>query len=172
MRTDRAGRLLNNKIKNLPALKKIISSLKKQGRRIVFTNGCFDLLHYGHVKYLQDAKRYGDILIVALNSDSSVRKIKGTGRPIVNELDRIRIISALESVDYTVLFKEKTPLKLIETLKPDILVKGSDWDKNNIIGANFVLNHGGRVLTIKLTVGRSTTNLIKKAASATKNRCG
>ncbi len=167
MRTDRAGRLLNEKIKTLKGLKKIVSGLKKEGKAIVFTNGCFDLLHYGHVKYLEDAKKKGDILIVAVNSDASVRKIKGDKRPIVNEGDRQGIIAALESVDYVILFKEETPLELIAKLKPDILVKGADWNRDNIVGGNLVLSSGGRVSTIKLLKGRSTTNLINKALRCT-----
>ena len=164
MRTGRASPLLKEKISNLSTLKKIISRLKKAGKKVVFTNGCFDLLHYGHVKYLQDARSKGDVLVVAVNSDSSVRKIKGKKRPIVNEKDRLGIIAALQSVDYAVLFKEKTPLKVIKLLKPDILVKGADWDKNNIVGADYVARTGGRVYTIKLIKGRSTTNLIEKIA--------
>jgi D-beta-D-heptose 7-phosphate kinase/D-beta-D-heptose 1-phosphate adenosyltransferase len=156
--------LLKEKIRNLSSLKKIISRIKKSGKKVVFTNGCFDLLHYGHVKYLEDAKRIGDVLVVAVNSDSSVRRIKGKNRPIVNEKDRLRLIAALESVDYAVLFKEKTPIKVIKLLKPDILVKGADWDKNNIVGADYVRGTGGRVSTVKLIKGRSTTNLIKKIA--------
>jgi len=154
--------LLKEKISNLSTLKKTISRLKKAGKKVVFTNGCFDLLHYGHVKYLQDARRKGDVLVVAVNSDSSVRKIKGEKRPIVNEKDRLGIIAALQSVDYAVLFKEKTPIKVIKLLKPDILVKGADWDKNNIVGADYVAGTGGRVSTIKLIKGRSTTNLMEK----------
>lgn len=164
MRTDRAGRLLKEKIKHLNALKKIIFKLKKKGKKIVFTNGCFDLLHYGHIKYLEDAKRKGDILIVAINSDASVKKIKGNKRPIVNQQDRLSLIAALQSVDYVVLFNEETPLKVIKELRPDILVKGADWDKKQIVGTDFVLSYGGRVSTIRLTKGRSTTNLIKKIA--------
>ena len=164
MRTGRTGPLLKEKIKDLGILGRIISRLKKAGEKIVFTNGCFDLLHYGHVKYLEDAKRKGDILVVAVNSDSSVRKIKGRNRPIVNEKDRLGVIAALESVDYVVLFKERTPTKVIKILKPDILVKGADWDKNNIVGADYVTSIGGRVSTMKLIKGRSTTNLIKKIA--------
>lgn len=164
MRVSGAGRLLKNKIKSLGGLNKILRSLKKGRRKIVFTNGCFDLLHYGHVKYLQDAKRKGDILVVAVNSDSSVRKIKGNKRPAVGEEDRIRIIAGLESVDYVVKFNELTPLKAIEILKPDILIKGSDWPTSKIVGADIVRKSGGRVLTIKLERGRSTTGLIKKIA--------
>jgi D-beta-D-heptose 7-phosphate kinase/D-beta-D-heptose 1-phosphate adenosyltransferase len=164
MRTGRRGRFLKEKIKNLNALKKIILTLKRKGKKIVFTNGCFDLLHYGHVKYLEDAKRKGDILVVAINSDASVRKLKGKNRPIVNQKDRLGLIAALESVDYVVSFNEDTPLKVIKELKPDMLVKGADWDRKQIVGSEFVLNYGGNVSTIKLIEGRSTTNLIKKIA--------
>lgn len=152
------------KIKGIKELKKIISRLKSQGKRIVFTNGCFDILHYGHVKYLEKAKGLGDCLVVAVNSDASVKRLKGSHRPIVSQYDRMRIIAGLESVDYVVLFKEDTPLKIIKILKPDILVKGSDWNKKSIVGGDFVSSYGGRVVTIQLTKGRSTTNLIRKIA--------
>lgn len=162
--------MLKEKIKNLNALKKIILRLKEKGKKIVFTNGCFDLLHYGHVKYLEDAKRKGDILVVAINSDTSVRKLKGNKRPIVNQKDRLGLIAALESVDYVVLFNEETPLKAIKELKPDILVKGADWDRKQIVGSGLVLGYGGNVSTIKLIEGRSTTNLIKKIAKIFQNQ--
>lgn len=154
------------KIKKIKELKKIVRGIKAKGKKIVFTNGCFDILHYGHVMYLERAKAKGDILIVAVNSDASVKRLKGKGRPIINEMDRARIIAALESVDYVTLFKEDTPFKTIKNLKPDILVKGSDWDKNNIVGANFVKGYGGKVSTVKLAKGRSSTNLIKKIIEA------
>ena len=154
--------MIDNKIKKLVKLKNIISRLKTQGKAIVFTNGCFDLLHYGHVKYLQEAKRKGDILIVAINSDASVRKIKGNKRPITHEKDRLSLIAALESVDYVFLFNEETPLRVIKELKPDILVKGADWKKPDIVGCDFVLSYGGKVSTLELVKGYSTTNLIKK----------
>lgn len=166
MRTCRTNPLSRAKIKNLRELRKEISRLKAKGKRIAFTNGCFDLLHYGHVKYLEDAKRKGDILVVAINSDASVRKIKGKKRPLVHEKDRIRIIAALESVDYVVLFKEDSPIKIIKSLRPDILVKGADWSKNNIVGSDIVLSYGGSVYTIELIKERSTTNLIKKIAKS------
>lgn len=152
------------KIKKIKELKKTVEALHRQGKKIVFTNGCFDLLHYGHVIYLKKAKSKGDILIVAVNSDSSVRRIKGNGRPIVKEADRANVIAGLESVDYVTIFNEATPQKSIKTLKPDILVKGSDWGKNNIIGADIVAKYGGKVLTIALARGRSTTNLINRVA--------
>lgn len=156
--------MLRNKIKTVASLKKIISRLREKDRRVVFTNGCFDLLHFGHAKYLQDAKGKGDILVVAVNSDASVRKIKGNKRPVVAAKDRASLIAALESVDYVTIFGEDTPLKVIKELKPDVLVKGSDWDKKAIVGADYVLSCGGKVSTVKLLKGRSTTNLIKKIA--------
>ena len=153
MRTNRTSPFLRGKIKNLNSLKKI-----------VFTNGCFDILHYGHAKYLEDAKRKGDILIVGVNNDQSVRRIKGNKRPIVNESDRISLIAALGSVDYAVLFNEDTPIKVIEALKPNILVKGADWEKGNIVGEDIVSKLSGKVVRIKLVKGRSTSNIIKKIA--------
>jgi len=162
MRTRRAGPLLERKIKSLAALKKIIANQKRLGKRIVFTNGCFDLLHYGHVKYLQDAKAKGDLLVVAVNSDASVKKIKGRNRPIINQSDRLKTIAGLASVDYVVLFSASTPLKLITEIKPDVLIKGADWNRESIVGATFVEAGGGKVYTIKLEQGRSTTKLIRK----------
>lgn len=156
--------MLKDKIKNIGTLKRIVRRLKKRGKKIVFTNGCFDLLHYGHVKYLEDARGKGDILIVALNSDSSVKKIKGRRRPITKEKDRLGIIAGLESADYVVLFNEETPLKAIKELAPDVLVKGGDWGRDNIVGSDFVIRGGGRVCTIKFIKGYSTTGLIEKIA--------
>jgi rfaE bifunctional protein nucleotidyltransferase chain/domain len=158
--------MLENKIKSLRALKKELARFKKKNKKIVFTNGCFDILHYGHVKYLQEAKKKGDYLVVAVNSDSSVKRIKNRHRPIVCEKDRLRVVAGLESVDYVTLFKEDTPLDVIKNLKPDILIKGADWNKNNIIGKDQVQSYGGRILTIKLVNGRSTTSLIKRIQSA------
>jgi len=156
--------LPGTKIKKLPALKNISDKLKAKGKKCVFTNGCFDLLHYGHVMYLEKAKSKGDFLIVGINSDSSVKRIKGDKRPVVNETDRAKVIGALESVDYVVLFQEDTPYETIKTLKPDILIKGADWKKNNIVGADLVKSYGGKILTIKLAKGRSTSSLIRKIA--------
>ena len=153
-----------SKIKTIGELKKIIHGLRARGKRIVFTNGCFDILHYGHVKYLEQARTKGDLLIVGVNSDRSIRKIKGAKRPLVAQNDRISTLAALECVDYALIFNEDTPLRLIEQLKPDLLVKGSDWDKGKIVGAQSVEARGGKVVTIKLLKGRSTTGLIKKIA--------
>jgi D-beta-D-heptose 7-phosphate kinase/D-beta-D-heptose 1-phosphate adenosyltransferase len=153
------------KIKTPLGIKKTLVSLRKKGLKVIFTNGCFDLLHYGHVKYLQDAKRLGDILIVGINTDSSVRKIKGNKRPIINELDRAKTVAALESVDYVVLFKEETPLELIKLIRPDIIVKGADWKRKEIVGRAFVSGYGGRVAHISFVKNRSTTNIINKIAA-------
>ena len=145
------------------SLKKLLKELKKRkGRKIVFTNGCFDILHAGHVRYLKKAKSLGDMLVLGLNSDSSVRNIKGKGRPIVNQKDRAEVVSSLSPVDYVVIFNEPTPIKLIEAIKPDILVKGADWKRGSIIGEDFVRGCGGRISRIRLFEGRSTTGIIKR----------
>ncbi len=151
---------LERKIKSHHQLKNIIASLKSKKKKIAFTNGCFDILHYGHVKYLQDASKLADVLVVAVNSDASIRKIKGGKRPIINQKDRLRIIAALESTGFVTIFNDDTPLKIIKLIKPDILVKGADWNKSNIVGADFIAQYGAKVVTIKLAPGRSTTNLI------------
>lgn len=165
MRTSRRNTLSARKIKRLTELKKIISGLKRNGKKIVFTNGCFDILHSGHVQYLEKAKAKGDILIVAVNTDESIRKIKGENRPIVNQTDRIKVLAALSCVDYVTLFNQSTPLSAIQTLKPDVLIKGADWSKEKIVGADFVSGYGGHVARIKLLKGRSTTSIINKIAA-------
>jgi D-beta-D-heptose 7-phosphate kinase/D-beta-D-heptose 1-phosphate adenosyltransferase len=162
MRTYRANSLPGSKIKSLPALRKVVLGLKKKGKCIVFTNGCFDILHYGHVRYLERAKEKGDILIVGLNSDASVKRIKGKARPIVNQRDRAYVLGGLASVDYIVIFNQDTPLEIIRAIKPGVLVKGADWSTREIVGADFVSSYGGRVLTVRLAKGRSTTTIIKK----------
>lgn len=164
MRTYRTRPFLEDKIKNLAELKKIIKRLKVSGKKIVFTNGCFDILHYGHAKYLQEAKRKGDILVVGVNSDSSVKKIKGPRRPMVGVNDRLALLAALESVDYVIKFSEETPYKLISAIRPDLLVKGGDWNKKTIVGSDIVAGFGGRVETIKFVKGKSTSSLIKRIA--------
>ena len=143
------------------ALKKV-TQWKSQGGKVVFSNGCFDIIHAGHVDYLEKAKQKGDYLIIGLNSDNSVRRIKGKDRPIVDEVSRSRVLTALAFVDAVVLFDEDTPIKLIRAIIPDILVKGKDYDISNIIGADIVLQNGGKVETIELTKGLSTTNVINK----------
>jgi D-beta-D-heptose 7-phosphate kinase/D-beta-D-heptose 1-phosphate adenosyltransferase len=150
------------KIKKLSELKIMLNKLKKKKKKVVFTNGCFDLLHYGHIQYLKKAKALGDILVVGLNSDSSVKKLKGTGRPLVPEKERAEILSALEFVDYVTIFSEETPANLIRQVKPDILVKGGDYSLDEIVGRDFVQSCGGKVVTIPLVKGKSTTGLIRK----------
>lgn len=150
------------KIISLSSLKRKVARFKQNGKRIVFTNGCFDILHYGHTKYLQDAKAKGDYLVVAVNNDSSIKKIKAKNRPVVRQADRLKVVAALGCVDFVVMFKEDNPLKVIKALKPDILIKGSDWSKKRIVGADFVESYGGKVITIKLVKGRSTSAIIEK----------
>lgn len=153
---------MNPKIVTKTRLKNILRILRKNHKKIVFTNGCFDLLHVGHVKYLQKAKKYGDILIVAVNSDSSVRRIKERGRPIMPQNDRQEILAALECVDYVVLFNELVPAKIINFIKPDLLIKGADYTLNNIVGRDTVQGYNGMVRTIPLVKGKSTSKIIKK----------
>lgn len=138
-------------------------SAARADRKVVFTNGCFDLLHVGHVRYLQEARRLGDLLVVGVNSDASVKILKGPSRPIQNENDRAEILAALGCVDFTVIFTEETPAKLIETVKPDLLVKGGDWKIDQIVGADFVQSYGGKVMSLQFIDGKSTTKLIEKA---------
>lgn len=140
----------------------LASSLKVKKRRIVFTNGCFDIIHAGHIKYLEKAKALGDILIVGINSDSSVKKIKGPSRPVVRQGDRAAIVAALKPVDYVSIFNDTIPIKLIKAIKPDVLVKGADWRLNSIVGGDFVKSYGGKVKAVSLVKGRSTSNLIRK----------
>jgi rfaE bifunctional protein nucleotidyltransferase chain/domain len=139
------------------ALKDIISGLKAQGKKIVFTNGCFDLIHAGHVRYLREAKSLGDVLVVGLNSDSSVSSIK-PGRPVTPEHERSEVLSALEMVDYITIFRENTPYELIKFIRPDVLVKGADWQVDDIVGRDLVKE----VHTIPFVDGISTTNIIRK----------
>jgi rfaE bifunctional protein nucleotidyltransferase chain/domain len=163
MRTRRRSQSnINKKIKSLSSLLKELVKLHRKGKKVVFTNGCFDILHYGHARYLQEAKDKGDILIVGVNSDSSIKKIKGKNRPIVDQKNRLGLLAALTCIDYLVLFKEDTPLRLIKRIKPDIIIKGADWEKDKIVGSDFVKSYGGKVLTIKLVKGLSTTNLIDR----------
>lgn len=146
----------------LPAL---VESLRGAQQRIVFTNGVFDILHAGHTTYLDAARALGDVLIVGLNSDSSVKRLKGPDRPINTEADRAIVLAALRSVDHVVVFEQDTPLELIEVIVPDVLVKGGDYTRQSIVGADVVESHGGQVLTIPLVEGRSTTNVINRARS-------
>ncbi len=142
-----------------------LAALKAQNKKIIFTNGCFDLLHVGHIRYLQEAKKLGDILVVGVNSDSSVKLLKGPTRPLQTEADRAEILAALGSVDFTVIFTEDTPKSLIEAVNPDILVKGGDWKIDQIVGSDFVTANGGKVMSLQFVDGKSTTKLIEKAQS-------
>lgn len=137
----------------------------RAGKKVVFTNGCFDLLHIGHVRYLQEARSLGDILVVGLNTDASVKRLKGPARPIQSESDRAQILAALACVDFTVLFDEDTPENLIREIRPDILVKGGDWKIEQIAGGAFVKSIGGEVRSLQFIEGRSTTSIIEKSRS-------
>lgn len=158
-----------NKVISLEEFLKIRQRAKKQMKTVIFTNGCFDLLHVGHIKLLKKAKSLGDILIVGLNSDSSIKKLnrepsrrdKDDKRPILPQKDRAEILSSLESVDYVCIFNEQTPLNLIRNILPDVLVKGADYKMTQIVGREEVLKNGGKVVTVPLYKGKSTTDLIR-----------
>jgi D-beta-D-heptose 7-phosphate kinase/D-beta-D-heptose 1-phosphate adenosyltransferase len=145
------------------ALARRLSRERGRGERVVFTNGCFDLLHKGHVNYLEHARRLGTRLVVALNGDASVRKLKGPGRPVNRLGDRLEVIAALECVDFVTWFDAATPLLLIRKLKPDVLVKGGDWKPSDIVGAPDVLARGGQVRSLPYVRGRSTTRILARA---------
>lgn len=151
-----------NKIKGKKQLKTILDSLKKKDKKIVFTNGCFDLIHIGHVRYLEKAKSLGDILVVAINTDSSIKRIKDKRRPIIPQRERAEVIASLGCVDYVTFFDEDTPYELIKLLRPDTLVKGGDWKRKAIVGSDIVEGAGGRVYAIPFIKGASTTGIIKR----------
>ena len=153
----------SNSVLNETSLLLTIKSLKQKNKKIVFTNGCFDLLHVGHIRYLQQARSLGDCLIVGVNSDKSVQILKGPTRPIQSENDRAEILAALNAVDYTILFTEETPLELIKKIQPDFLVKGGDWKIPQIVGSDFVLSYGGCVRSLQFIDGQSTTAIIEKS---------
>jgi D-beta-D-heptose 7-phosphate kinase/D-beta-D-heptose 1-phosphate adenosyltransferase len=150
------------KIKSLEVLVALIVAEKNRGKRVVFTNGCFDLLHAGHVKYLQKARKLGDLLVLGLNSDASVRRLKGPKRPLIDQDERAHLLAALDCVDYVVLFDEDTPLELITALKPHILVKGGDYSLEGVVGKDIVESYGGRVELVTFVDGKSTTNIIER----------
>jgi rfaE bifunctional protein nucleotidyltransferase chain/domain len=153
---------MQSKIMAPRALAGTLKGLRSAGKRVVFTNGCFDILHIGHVRYLDAARNEGDLLVVGLNSDQSVRLIKGNRRPLVEQDQRLEILASLQVVDYVTLFDEPDPLKLIQLLKPSILVKGEDWADDKIIGADFVKADGGRVVWVPLVGDASTSKIIEK----------
>ncbi len=158
------------KVLDRDTLKEKVDSLRQAGKQVVFTNGCFDLLHIGHVRYLQEARQLGDCLVVAVNSDSSVRQIKEPGRPIMPEDQRAEVVAALGCVDWVTIFDEPDPLDLIRLLKPDVLVKGTDWSEEEIVGAPEVREAGGQVLRIPLVQGSSTSGIMKKVRSAAEKK--
>ena len=157
---DRSALTMENKVVSLDILVKIREHLKEKGTRVVFTNGCFDILHAGHVAYLEEAKGLGDVLMVGLNSDDSVRRLKGAGRPIMPEAERATVLAGLEAVDYVCLFKEDTAHALIEALVPDVLVKGGNYRMDEIVEGEAALRRGIEVYALKEVTGASTTALI------------
>ena len=151
-----------SKIIEIKDLQVKVAAIKESGKKVVFTNGCFDIMHVGHVRYLAAARSEGDVLVVGLNSDESVISIKGPKRPITSQDERAEVLSALLCVDYVVLFDEPDPLLLIKTIRPDILVKGDDWAEENIIGADFVKDKGGRVVRVPVVPEASTSRIIER----------
>lgn len=151
-----------NKIQNLETAIKTVADWQIAGDKVVFTNGCFDIVHLGHIDYLEKARALGNRMVLGLNTDASVSRLKGPLRPVVNEYARARLMAALSFIDAVILFDEPTPSELIEAIKPDILVKGDDYTVENIAGADFVLSRGGEVKTIALVKGYSTSSLIEK----------
>lgn len=154
--------IVSGKIKRLDELASIVQAAKAEGKKSVFTNGCFDLLHRGHIYLLREARRLGDLLVVALNTDRSIRLLKGPERPVVPENERAELIAALEMVDYVILFDQLDPCDLIERLKPDVLVKGGDWPQDQIVGRDLVEQNGGTVFVIPYLEGHSTSKLIER----------
>jgi len=150
------------KIVGLPVLKRKVAAIRRKGTKIAFTNGCFDILHAGHIRYLETAKKNDRILIVGLNSDNSIRRIKGPGRPINPQQRRAEVLGALACVDYVTIFHEDTPYRLIAGLQPDVLIKGADWKGREVVGADIVRAQGGRVELIRYLPQFSTTKVLKK----------
>jgi len=166
-----ASRRPTAKLLSLPALRRRLAALRRAGKRIVFTNGVFDLLHPGHVRYLRAARQLGDVLVVGLNSDRSVRRLgKGPERPLVRQGDRAEVLAALEMVDYVVIFDDDTPYELIRAVAPDVLVKGGDWPVDRIVGADVVLARGGTVKALPFAPGYSTTQLIARSRTTAGRR--
>jgi rfaE bifunctional protein nucleotidyltransferase chain/domain len=159
---------LEKKIQNLKNLKKVRLSLKKQGKKVVFTNGCFDLLHSGHVHLFREARKLGDVLIVAVNDDSSVQKIKGPRRPIFSLKERLEILEAVQFIDYLIPFSQETPRKVISSLLPDILVKGGDWNMDEVVGREEVTTAGGKVVLIPPREGQSTSQILSRVIESFK----
>ncbi len=152
---------LARKLKSLEDILRLREGLRARARRLAFTNGCFDILHAGHVRYLNRARALADVLVVGVNSDRSVRGIKGPGRPLVPEMERVEVLAALECVDFLLVFDDPTPRSVIDRILPDVLVKGSDWKLADVVGRDTVTAHGGSVHTIPLVEGASTTGIIR-----------
>ena len=159
---------MRKKLKALAELKETLDLLRNAGQQIVFTNGCFDILHAGHVRYLTAARREGDLLVVGLNSDRSVQRIKGPERPLVTQQQRAEVLAGLWCVDYIIIFDEPDPLHVIQTLQPNVLVKGADWPDDRIIGADVVKSDGGKVVRVPVVQGISTSRIIERIVK----RCG
>lgn len=153
---------MNDKIVSLDALIEVRGKLRNKGKKVVFTNGCFDLLHPGHVAYLRNARELGDVLVVGLNSDRSVQLIKGKSRPIMSQQERCQVLASLESVNFITVFDDETPLRLIKTILPDVLVKGGDWNLDEIVGRTEVESAGGQVVSVPYEPGQSTTAIIQR----------
>lgn len=160
----------SKKIQRLPELIKIIKKLRAEGKRIVTTNGVFDILHVGHVRYLEKSKTLGDVLVVAVNSDASTKKNKGIKRPFNSQYDRAEVLAALESVDYVTFFEEKTPVKFLKTVKPDVHTKGGNYKISDVVGRKIVRKYGGKVYVIPGSKKHSTTGLVKKILERYKNK--
>jgi len=154
-----------NKIRDWKTLKREVDRLRREGKKIAFTNGCFDILHVGHTRYLRQAREMGDVLVLALNSDASVRNIKGDKRPLIPQDERADLLACLEFVDFVTIFDEPTPLELILFLKPDVLIKGGDWAEEQVVGREEVKSWGGTVAIIPEIPGASTTNIVEKILS-------
>lgn len=157
---------IESKFFSLPELQKRIEFWRRMGEKIVFTNGCFDILHAGHIHLLSSCSEFGDRVIVGLNSDASVERLKGAGRPINNQQNRATLLAATQFADAIIVFDEDTPAQLIEAIKPDVLVKGGDWKKSEIVGSTFVESYGGEVKTVPYIEGQSTTAIIAKKGKA------
>jgi len=167
-REPRAARFRRaaSKVRSLAGAVRAVRAAQRAGRRVVFTNGCFDLLHQGHIRYLERARTLGDLLVVAINGDESVRRLKGPGRPVVAAVQRAEVLAGLEAVDAVLVFDELDPERVIRALRPDVLVKGGDWTVDRIVGAEFVQSRGGVVRSLPYVAGTSTTELIRRIAAA------
>ncbi|MBY0278802.1 D-glycero-beta-D-manno-heptose 1-phosphate adenylyltransferase [Candidatus Binatia bacterium] len=161
-----SARSYRDKVGSLARVRRAVRAAQRKGQRVVFTNGCFDLLHPGHVRYLAAARRAGDVLVVGVNSDRSVRGLKGPGRPVQTEDARAEVLAALQAVDHVVVFDAPTPLGLIAALQPDVLAKGADWAADQIVGADVVRARGGKVVRVRIVPGQSTTRLVARSRDA------